>query len=352
MPRRAGATAEKEEKVHNYKDIMNNVAYPRSAADGDAPAGDFGQLPDATVIPGAAETDPQQFDTRFGGELTDEQKNFLDQFMQQGPAEQQGQADEPPAQEEPAPPEPPAPPVEAVDQKYQAVESKPPAEPELPPEVAEQDKKAAHAFGQLRQTNTQLKQELQKYEAMIDQFSQMFGLDPNLDGKAKAESLKQAITAYQAQKQGLPLEVVQKMQDYEARLKNVETKEIDFYNYEEFDKLQKTYGLTDTEVATFKQELLQNGVDWQNNKVRVALAYRDMHQSDIEARIAQRAVEEYKRQQAAEAGRQQKVEQHSTAPVQAQSPDDVPPSAEEQQRLQTMGDLNAWLRSTGFVDKV
>jgi len=345
--------------MHNYKDIVGGIVYPRSAADPDAAPGEFGVLPGATVVPGVKETDPQQFDTRFGGTLTEEQRLFLDQFTGKGP-----DADGEPA--EPAEPAEPVEPaesqngqqpaeaakLEAVDPQYQVVAGAPPAEPELPPEVAELDKKAAHAFGQLRQSNTQLKQELQKYEAMIEQFSQMFGLDPNLDEKAKAESLKQAITAYQAQRQGLPLEVVQKMQDYEARLKNVETKEIDFYNYEQFGELKKTYGLTDTEVAAFQQELLQNGIDWQNNKVRVSLAYRDMHQADIEARVAQRAVEEFKKQQAAEAGRKQKVEQHATEPLQAQAPGDVPEAGAEEQRVKSMNDFNAFLRGTGLVDKV
>jgi len=292
------------------------------------------------VDPGMETTGPEEFDTRFGGELNDEQKNFLEQFFAPGaggeePAQDTTQEPEPPVVE-------PEPGVEAVDTSYQPTTPRAP-EPELPPEVVETDKKAAHAFGQLRQNNNQLKQQVQQYEQMIDQFATMFNLDPNLDTNAKANSLKTAITAYQAQKQGLPIEVLQKMQDYESRLKNVETKEIDFYNYEEFDKLKKTYGLTDTEVAAFQQELLQNNIDWQNNKIRVSLAYRDMHQADIEKRIADRAVAEYQKKLQEEAARQKKVEQHSTAPVDAAAPEDIP-NTEFESKVQSMSDFNALVR--------
>ena len=185
--------------------------------------------------------------------------------------------------------------------------------------------KQAQAFAQMRITNQQQQQ-------LINQIAQVVGITDTKDHNAVLKALQNLAIKAQAQKQGIPEEVLAKIN----RLENMEQEYQKQQTYlaagRGFQNIKDQFKLDDEALESFAQELIADGINPYEHMVDLVSEYRNRHFDELIEQAVQRGIAQ-EAQRAAKAGAQ-----GSTPTNTSGGRDDSEPH-----KITTVAELNKWL---------
>ena len=198
---------------------------------------------------------------------------------------------ETPAVETPAVETPAAPVVETP------ATSKPPETPA----VQQPDNKVQQAFAAMRVQNKQMTDTLKGVAGVL-------GLEtiPE-DSTQLLEALQQKIVASQAVKQGVPVEMLTRLNQLEQRDQVRVAQQLESEAALGFQALQNKFTLSQEELNKFAQELVAAGKSPLTQSVNMVQEYQTLHFEELQAKAVAKAIAE-------EQERSSKANQHSSNP--------------------------------------
>lgn len=184
------------------------------------------------------------------------------------------------------------------------------------------------AFAQMRVEN-------KRQSELLKSVAQTLGIDVRTATQEQINAAVQRnIIEKQAQQQGIPPAVLERLVALEQREAFAEQERVSQTAYDAFDTVQKMYGLTTEQLTKFAQELAEEGLNpFTNPSVNVLNEYR-IRNFDA---IVKKAGEDGAR---AEAERSAKATTHGTAPAKVNG---TPP--EQQEKINTVTDLTNFLEN-------
>jgi hypothetical protein len=240
---------------------------------------------------------------------------------------------DPPAQTDPKPNTDPAPQdTPPADTTTQTGET-PPAEPDQQepnpqPQNQQQtnpDTKSAHAFAQMRTQNSQ-------YQKTIQGIAHLLNINSN-NPEEILQGVNAALVQAQAKQQGIPTEVLQRLQTLEQMNQQREQEQLEQNVFTGFQQLKDKYKLTDDALTNFAAELHTAGVNPFEHPTDIIDEYRKRHFDDL---ITQ-AIEQGRQQEIARAT---SAQQHSAS---VQNSNGTPPA--EPEKINTVADLTKYLNN-------
>lgn len=193
-------------------------------------------------------------------------------------------------------------------------------------EISEDQSKQAYAFAQLRQEASQKKQ-------LLTGLQKILNIPEDTPMEDVMTKVQDAIVKAQAKQTGIPEEFITKLNNLEQRDKEYRAHQLQENAYLGFNKIQKEYGLDQTQVKAFAVELLKENINPFEQEIDLFKEYKVRHFDDIiKAEVAKAVREEQER--AAKAGTQ------STKPGNTQGQ-----SQGEQGKITSIKELDNWLET-------
>jgi len=191
--------------------------------------------------------------------------------------------------------------------------------------VAEPDK-TQQAFVYLRQQN-------QSFKNTLKGVAEVLGIDPKTGDADLIAALQTKVTENQAQRDNVPVEMLQRLQTLEARNTEIEQKERERATLLGLQQVKTQFGLTDNDVTKFTQDLITAGKNPLESKLNLVDEYRITHFEDIMKKATEDAV-------AKEQARASKASASSSTPDTKRGD---PGSSDG--KITTQIQLNSWLDS-------
>lgn len=173
-------------------------------------------------------------------------------------------------------------------------------ETETPEQNTPPDNRQAQAFAQMRI-------DLKKKDDILKGIAEVVGLKDAKNPDEILSGLQNVITQAQAKAQGIPPELMQRLQQLEARDKEFTQTQIAQQAYTGFQKVKDTYKLDNKALNAFADELIAAGQNPFQQPMDLVNAYKLMHHDEIVQREVEKAIK-------AEAERAAKAAQHSSTP--------------------------------------
>lgn len=180
--------------------------------------------------------------------------------------------------------------------------SDPDPDPQTQPTTEPKNAKAENAFAQMRVLN-------KKYEHMFKGLSEILevkGVDLN-NPEAVLSAMQEKIIAAQAQKQNIPVEVLQELTTLKQEKQQFTSDQIRQSAYLGFQKIKDDFKLEDNELQAFADQLVEDGLNPFEQPVDLIREYRFRNFD----KLVQQAEERGARR---EAERAAKAGQHSSTP--------------------------------------
>lgn len=225
---------------------------------------------------------------------------------------------------DPAPEGAPAP--ETTPPEGEPAPADPPTAPAEPAASAAEPDKAQQAFVYLRQQN-------QSYKNTLKGVAEVLGIDPKTGDADLIAALQTKVTENQAQRDNVPVEMLQRLQTLEARNNEIEQKERERATLLGLQQVKTQFGLTDNDVTKFTQDLITAGKNPLESKLNLVDEYRITHFEDIMKKATEDAV-------AKEQARASKASASSSTPDTKRGD---PGSSDG--KITTQTQLNSWLDS-------
>lgn len=235
-----------------------------------------------------------------------------------------------PANDDPAPAPAPAPAPNTAGTEPNAQQPSnetPPAKTEeQPPNLP--DQKAQQAFVFMRQQNKRMSDTLRGIASLV-------GVDPTAanDENKLMEALQAKITEQQARDQNVPVELLQRLQHLEARDKMYTAREREQAAALGFQRLKDTYGLSQTQLNQFAQQLVASGKNPLTDAIDLEREYKLLNFDKLVEDAVNKAV-------AAERNRAANAANHSTTPSNTQG--GLPGNTGT---VKNVHELNEWLKA-------
>lgn len=240
--------------------------------------------------------------------------SFLDGMTGDSTPAAEAPAEEPPAEETPA--------------------EEPDTEPEADPPAAEPKPavpdKQGYAFAQMRQQNAALAQQSAQLTQLLTKLATANGVQFS-DNTDLLNKLNDDALTKIAQKQGIPKEYLQRMEQLEMNDKVHQTEQLKTAAFIGFQNIKTKFGLEDAALQAFAQELDDKGKNPFIQKVDLTELYTAWHFDEILERKTQAAVEAALKNNKA-------ADQHSSTPS---SVNGKPGSGEE--KISTVAELSKFL---------
>lgn len=201
-------------------------------------------------------------------------------------------ATEPPATEDPAATDPPADPADPADPA-------PNTDPEPAPAPPQPDR-TAQAFAAMRVENS-------TYKNTLKNVANILGISDVTDPVAMAEAIQAKALEAQAKKDNVPLETLQRLSRLEQLEQEMTQEKLKTQAVTGFEQVAKQFQLSEAEVISFGQELMQLGINPLEQPIDLVAAYRELHWETLLAKAAEQGRQE-------EAARAAKAGQHSSEP--------------------------------------
>jgi hypothetical protein len=160
--------------------------------------------------------------------------------------------------------------------------------------------KAAAAFAQMRTQNKQ-------YEELLKGIAGLVGLENVNDPTQISTALQQKIVEAQAQKQGVPAELIQRLNTLEQANQQHTREQVQQAAYLGFQKVKDEFKLDDKGLQTFADELVANGVNPFEQPVDLVSEYKIRNFEKLIQAAVERGIQQ-EQQRAASA------QQHGTTP--------------------------------------
>ena len=187
------------------------------------------------------------------------------------------------------------------------------------------DTKQAHAFAQMRMANQQQAQ-------LIKQIAGVLGVDNTKDPQAMMAAVQQLAVKAQAQKQGIPEELISRLNQLENTNLEYQRQQAYLAAGRGFQTIKDKYGLDDAGLEAFAQELIADGVNPYERPVDLVSEYKLRHFDDLIAQATQKGIDQ-EAQRAAKAGAQGSTPSDTTGG----RADSDPP------KINSVAELNKWL---------
>lgn len=185
--------------------------------------------------------------------------------------------------------------------------------------------KQAQAFAQMRIANQQQQQ-------LINQIAQVVGITDTKDHNAVIQALQNLTIKAQSQKQGIPEEVLAKINRLEGMEQEYQRQQTYLAAGRGFQSIKDQFKLDDNALESFAQELIADGINPYENPVDLMSEYRNRHFDELIAQAEQRGMEQ-EAKRAAKAGTQGSTPPDTTG---SRAESDTP-------KIETVADLNKWL---------
>ena len=233
---------------------------------------------------------------------------------------------EEPAAEEEAKEEEETPPAETQTEEEPQAEQEPEAkpEPQAPAKPAPKKNRADEAFAAMRVEN-------KKLNSMLSDLASIIGVnskDPNEITNALQEQIFQA----KSKQQGIPADVLKKIQDLEEANNNWNREQARMQAYRGFQVIKDTFGLEDGELNAFADELAAEDLNPFEGRVDVVTEYK-LRNFD---KLIQAAVDRGIRQEQERASKASKASTPTKQTGKAPSND---------AKINSVAELSAWLES-------
>lgn len=202
-------------------------------------------------------------------------------------------------------------------------EPKPAEPPAAPPADPQPDKNAA-AFAQMRIQNT-------NYQKMLTNIAGVLGIQNTNDPEQMMQALQQMVTKAQSKSTGIPEDFIQRQRETEEKVARYEQEQLKTQAYLSFQKVKDTYALTNQEVSSFADKLLEAGKNPFSTPMDLLNEYRSLYFDQILAKEREKAIQ-------AEAERAAKANTHSTQP-----PTKDGKAVGDPAKISTVKEFESWL---------
>lgn len=165
-----------------------------------------------------------------------------------------------------------------------------------PPDNAKANNKQAQAFAQMRIANQQQQQ-------LINQIAQVVGITDTKDHNAVIKALQNLAIKAQAQKQGIPEEVLAKINRLEGMEQEYQRQQTYLAAGRGFQNIKDQFKLDDDALESFAQELIADGLNPYEQIIDLVGEYRNRHFDELIEQAVQRGIAQ-EAQRAAKAGAQ------------------------------------------------
>lgn len=227
------------------------------------------------------------------------QAEFLAAFGITDPAP--AATDPPPAATDPEPITDPDPEPAATDPDPAPADPDPAPNPDPEPAPAPpQPDRTAQAFAQLRVENS-------TYKNTLKNVANILGISDVTDPVAMAEAIQAKALEAQAKKENVPLETLQRLSRLEQLEQEMTQEKLKTQAVTGFEQVAKQFQLSESEVISFGQELMQLGINPLEQSVDLVATYRELHWESLMAAAIEKGRQE-------EAARAAKAGQHSSEP--------------------------------------
>lgn len=198
------------------------------------------------------------------------------------------------------------------------------------PNGAEQDKpkpdnKQAKAWAEMRVQN-------KNYEKILKGVAGVLGVD-GTNPDTMLQALNDKVNEAQAKAQGVPKELLERLNQLEERDKMFEQEEIKRNAYLGFQNLKNDFGLDDKALSSFADELIQEGLNPFEQHVDIETAFIKTHYKDLITQAEERGIKR-EQERAAKANTQGSTPNNKNG----QDPGGV-------QKINNIADLNKWYDS-------
>lgn len=183
--------------------------------------------------------------------------------------------------------------------------------------------KSANAFAQMRVEN-------KRYQSMIKDIAGILGVQSNNPDEI-VNAMQEKIVNAQAKQQGIPTELAQRLAQLEARDREFTLGEIRRNAYLGFQQIKDTFGLDDTSLNQFADELVASGVNPFEEQIDLVSEYK-LRNFDNLIKLAE------ERGAKAEAERASRASSQSTTPNAKQGMQEP-----DKGKITSIADLNKWL---------
>ena len=192
--------------------------------------------------------------------------------------------------------------------------------------VIQKNNRANEAFAQLRVEN-------KKYQNMMKGIAELLGVQTN-DPNAILSNVQNAITQAQAKQQGVPPELLARMNQLEEANKNFMQNEIRKNAYLGFQKVKDKFSLDNNALNSFADGLVQEGLNPFEQQLDLETEYIKRNYAKIIADAEARGAEK-------EAKRAARASTHGTSPDNRQGGE----ATQGVEKINTIGDLDKWFRN-------
>lgn len=220
--------------------------------------------------------------------------------------------------------EPVTPPEPETDPKTEP-EGDAPADPQEPVIESKPDK-AAQAFAQMRVENKQ-------YQNMIKNVAEILGVKDTKNQEDMLASLNELVTKAQAQKQGVPQELLTRLQQLEQRDQEYTLQQNRQAAYLGFQKVKDDFKLSDADLNYFADSLAADGLNPFEQSIDLVAEYKLRNYDKLVAAAIEQGIRQ-------EAERAAKAITQSSAPGQTQGK-----SSTDAEKITSVSELNNWFNN-------
>jgi len=174
------------------------------------------------------------------------------------------------------------------------------------PKPKAQPDKAAAAFAQMRVQN-------QRYAKVMKDLATVLQIEDTKNPEAVLNALNEKITELKAKQQGVPVEVLQRLQALEEENYAFTQDQIRRNTYLGFQAVKDTFELTDEELNAFADQLVAEGKNPFETPMDLLAEYRNLNFEALQKKAYEAGLR-------AEAERAAKAAGHSTQPGKTQGP--------------------------------
>ena len=145
------------------------------------------------------------------------------------------------------------------------------------------------------------------YKNTLKNVANILGISDVTDPVAMAEAIQAKALEAQAKKDNVPLETLQRLSRLEQLEQEMTQEKLKSQAVSGFEQVAKQFQLSEAEVISFGQELMQLGINPLEQSVDLVATYRELHWEALMAAAIEKGRQE-------EAARAAKAGQHSSEP--------------------------------------
>ena len=145
------------------------------------------------------------------------------------------------------------------------------------------------------------------YKNTLKNVANILGISDVTDPIAMAEAIQAKALEAQAKKDNVPLETLQRLSRLEQLEQEMTQEKLKTQAMTGFEQVAKQFQLSESEVISFGQELMQLGINPLEQSVDLVATYRELHWEALMAAAIEKGRQE-------EAARAAKAGQHSSEP--------------------------------------